>query len=319
MSLIFAPGVPRRAHRSEKPKNSRLRAARTPAACRQDPAYQVRIRNLHLGYAHEDDAELTGKIRKEARALLEQNKEDVATGRYTGEEAADQAVGNIRRTFDQSKAKAVAPAQALAKKGINPQNIQAVADAAKKGDRDAIALVRAMQELQTTLGEGTAKYLTPSSRQNELARRRAAEAPTADLRRRSQASRARVLRATIRRRTLSEILQEERVGPPPKDLPSLDREIASNQAIIDKTDHVQSSISAKERPTSWADIDVSAAPEESMPPAQPPVRDIITGEMMWESLGSARPSPARLARASSPACQPGSLPSSRTPSRTSRR
>lgn len=112
------------------------------------------------GYAHEDDAELTGTIRKTARALLEQNKEDAATGRYTGEDAALEATNEVRRTYDQSKGKALPAAQALAKKKIDPRDIKAVGEAAKKGDRDAIALVRAMQEVQKSLGEGVAKYLT---------------------------------------------------------------------------------------------------------------------------------------------------------------
>lgn len=110
-----------------------------------------------FGYANEDDAAINGAVRAGAQKSVRQSHEDGTP--VEPAEAVQKEVEKHRTAFNQVKTRAVANAQALVKKGIDPSNGKAVGDAARAGDQDAKALLDAMQQATTQYGQSIQTYL----------------------------------------------------------------------------------------------------------------------------------------------------------------
>lgn len=96
---------------------------------------------------------------KALRGLIEQKVEEEVEQGVPVRRAANNVVNDVRAAYDELDKAARAAASALAKKKIKPNDRKAVEEAARKGDKDAIALLKVYEVAAKNMGHGISKYL----------------------------------------------------------------------------------------------------------------------------------------------------------------
>lgn len=109
-------------------------------------------------YANEDDAQLTGIFAQRAADIYNKGVKDEDES-VTVPAASRQAISETRTEFLTQKKSAMDAASALAKKKIKASDPKALGAAARAGDADAVAVVKALKEIEKRFGADTVNYV----------------------------------------------------------------------------------------------------------------------------------------------------------------